>query len=372
MKFECKTLKFSNNAERSVIFLLILYLFYYVYRYVFKYNSSLTSSTYSDTPIWLQSLKFFILFFLISYIFSFSKIKIGYSGKIRLTRFFFLLFILQILLFGIYTTSFNLICFSIILIPCFLLWSCRITYFSLERVLSFFWYFSVLYELIQVILYLVYGRLPALAHPYKGWLNVRFGGPLDDPNSFAIILSFYFFYHLLKYKGLSRFLFTLVSSMMLALTLSLTGIFSIIGTFFFVCCIRYYDRSLINSCFMCLIIFMLIFAIILIPNLEYFEKLIIDFLLVKQKSINGHFDSWDLNKIPLCSYFGMCPNDVGGEIGFLRLLSIGGIPSVIFFTYLFVKSVSNLTRKIKYSNFSQYPFFCGLYRISCFFFYCKF
>lgn len=235
--------KFSNKAERSAVFLLVLYLFYYVYRYIFKYSSSLTSSTYKDTPLWIQSLKYLILSVLIVYIFSFSINKCNFTGRFRLNRFLLLLLIIQFLLLGSFGNFYFLLFFSLVLIPVYLLWSFPINYFSIERVLSFFWYFSVLYEVIQIALYLMYGRLPALAHPYGGWLNVRFGGPLDDPNSFAIILSYYFFYHLLKYKGITRFFLITISSMMLFFTLSLTGIFSIIIATVIVCSVRYYDRK---------------------------------------------------------------------------------------------------------------------------------
>ena len=86
---------------------------------------------------------------------------------------------------------------------------------------------------------------------------------------------------------------------------------------------------------------------------------------MKQGSVQGHMEGWSFNDISLLNYIGICPRDIGGEIGFLRLVSIGGIPSFFLFIVLIISSIKNLNKKIKYNNPNLYPLFVGCMAYIC-------
>lgn len=224
----------------EVIFLFYLYVsqVYYGYRYIFQYGSESTSGTYSDTPMPFQVAKYVVtaILFAGSFVILLAKNRV----KVRLTysnRSFL------VLLGGFvgYSLAINLTMISeensggdpAFLKAFFFLPLLALLPFHYQGreslksyvgvVVGFGLVYHSIYTIAQVLCYLLFGRLPALA--FIGGL-VRFGGGWDDPNGFGTFLAL----PLLMFLG-SRFatgakryfgIFVVVA--LLGLTTSVTGI----------------------------------------------------------------------------------------------------------------------------------------------------
>lgn len=63
---------------------------------------------------------------------------------------------------------------------------------AIDRIFSFFLHFSILYECVQIALYFLVGRLPALGYDTGVLTDVRFGGPWMRPMNLPCCLLFFF------------------------------------------------------------------------------------------------------------------------------------------------------------------------------------
>ena len=141
---------------------------------------------------------------------------------------------------------------------------------NLERCIYFMTYFITLSNLIVIISYLFFRRLPALA--YDGAL-VRFAGFLDDPNGVGMLCSFlsiYLFYN-------KKYLLFFIISLNLLLTISFS---SYIIFFIFIIII-----SIGNNSFKLLLLILILFgALFGFFNIDYL------YYIYEQKSgsINVH------------------------------------------------------------------------------------
>ena len=204
--------------------LLFLFLFYYSYRYALKMNSSGTSPTYSDTPLYVQLGKYLIFFFLILFIILnnfYKRIKFKFDKFTFVLIFTFLYSIYSFLI----TKNTNVLFYGLIILPIIIIkiFDLKINFLKIDSLVNIFIWFTIFYEFIQIFLYFKSGRLPALAYATGKITDVRFGGPWDDPNGFAIMLCFMIPYSFLYYNGKKKYLISTTLFLFLILTWSLTG-----------------------------------------------------------------------------------------------------------------------------------------------------
>lgn len=223
--------------------------FYYVYRYIFKYNGSNTSPTYYDTPVALQIFKYCVafLFFLIGIFFLFKfKVKI----EVGIFEIVISAMALEFMIKSIYVMEFSVFIkyFTFLVMAYFVMFLCDLDDF-ISKVLAankIVLIYHIIYSGIQVIFYVCFDRLPALAYR-DGY--VRFGGGWDDPNSFGIYLCLPIVFLLCSYmeeaKTLKKFMFIFLCIILEIMTLSLTGYCGLFISLFFVV-LRY--RKKFNWC----------------------------------------------------------------------------------------------------------------------------
>ena len=324
-----------KRIRKDILFyaLLCLYLFYYSYRYVFRYNFTGTSPTYSDTPILFQITKYLILFFFILCLFTVIKARIflKYNNRYLSTALF--IFIVQFLLFGIICNNSEPISIALLCVPCLFFLSNKqvISLEIVEKIFIVFWWYSTIYEGIQIVLYFTIGRLPALAYATGRITDVRFGGAWDDPNGYALLMIFYIFYFLFKYPYKKMILYVVVSSVMLLLTWSGTGYISFILTSILLVLINVNDKKLISKySYFTLLSFILLAVILALYHSSIYDA-IKYFFLHKQESIGQHGESWNMSKLSVLTFLGVKPDFIGGEVGFIRIVSIGGVPALVLF-----------------------------------------
>lgn len=232
-----------RNRPRSLesIFLAFLSVsqVYYGYRWLLKYDSTSTSPTYADTPMAFQVVKYVlaVVFFGAS-----LAVIVASGGRSRRVDNSVLFFLMLVCGFVAYSFALGLTFLSgndasigdilvfrgffffpmIALLPFHYAGEASLKRY-LGIVLSFGCVYHVLYSAIQIVAYLGFGRLPALA--YEGGL-VRFGGGWDDPNSFGGFLSLPLLFILSDafFRSSTRFLLAVVLLTLLGLTVSLAGI----------------------------------------------------------------------------------------------------------------------------------------------------
>jgi hypothetical protein len=178
--------------------ILVLNAFYYSFRYPLQYNSAMTSLAYENTPTVLRAADDVALLLLL---FAIVLLKIGH-GRLLLNR------------RHITAAGAILVCFSGVLIgfgakaiptvkgvAIYSLLLAVTSAADLRYMVSFvfrhllkFYVLLLLVNAIQITLYLVIHRPPALAWSTSRdqilTQNVRFGSLWDDPNSFGLFLAF--------------------------------------------------------------------------------------------------------------------------------------------------------------------------------------
>ncbi len=357
------------NKELIYFMFLILYLFYYSYRYIFKYNSTGTSSTYSNTPAVFQYGKFaFMALFLL--LLAKNAKKIFWTKRTKIVFYSIIYLIISGTILGLFLKNTDHLKFVIMLVP--VLFFCdqaQISDEKFERIMDIYFLFCVIYEGVQIFLYIATGRLPALAYPTGKITDVRFGGAIDDPNGFGLILCYYIPYYFLKDKGIKRIIMLSIAGIMLILSWSVTAVFAVVLSGIILTVLCYWDRILKNNVKM-LILFMIFLGILImavfgpkiIQTMQYF-------ISNKQGSIQGHQDSWNFSKVNILTFFGLNASNIFSEVGMLRLFYNGGIPTLITFCYLGIYSINLLLAKAKsMPSLSQRAFYYGLctYQISFF------
>jgi hypothetical protein len=213
----------NKVPERSFWVGLLISTAYLSYRYPLQINSSTTSPVYSDTPVSFQVGKFALIFLTccVSVPFLFRKRFNRLQAGIVLLTVIVFSFPLFKLLAGFESRylelSFWPLAALVLVIPLK-----SIDLQSVDKYLKVVFFFAIISDVIEVSLFLLFGRLPAL-----GWsksLAVRFGGFLDDPNGFAAILFLLMGWSFYRFRGKTRFFMQIVLVICLLLTQSLTAI----------------------------------------------------------------------------------------------------------------------------------------------------
>ena len=213
----------NKVPERSFWVGLLISTVYLSYRYPLQINSSTTSEVYSDTPFSLQVGKFALIFLTccMSAPFLFWKRFNRLQAGILLLTVIVFTFPLVKLLGGFESrypeVSFWPLAALVLVIP---LKGTDLQ--ALDKYLKALFFFAVISDLIEVGLFLLFGRLPALG--WTGSLSVRFGGFLDDPNGFAAILYLLMGWVFYRFSGKVRFFMESALVICLLLTQSLTAL----------------------------------------------------------------------------------------------------------------------------------------------------
>ncbi|MGA5654618.1 hypothetical protein [Rahnella contaminans] len=228
---------------KLVSFYLFTVLYYNFYRYIFRINNARTSPTYSDTPLWLSSGKYLIIFAtfgLMAFILAMYKYKYKvkhYSGDrvVHHDRKNDAIYIVLSMLFCLYALSvtvlsrdayaFEAVCFFPVMIFMILGRYDREKFFNkIYQILKVSAWVFLFYDIIQYLLFYFFNRLPALA--YAGTVSVRFGSLQDDPNGYAFLMSALYFIGM-SYRGYKKTLFYVLYAANLLLTISFTGMASV-------------------------------------------------------------------------------------------------------------------------------------------------
>ncbi|SPB15364.1 hypothetical protein NOV72_02590 [Caballeronia novacaledonica] len=164
----------------------IVALLYSSYRYPLQINSAQTSPTYSDTPPLLQAAKYLILVVacvVIAFVAGGLHIPRRRLGFIAV----YLMLLTWPIAHFVFDSDAKHLALPIVAgVAFFISLSVRgVTLKAIDAFMKFTLYFSLVVNLIQMILFYSIGRLPALA--YEDTLAVRFGSFLDDPNGFAAL-----------------------------------------------------------------------------------------------------------------------------------------------------------------------------------------
>ena len=357
-----KNSRINKILNNLFLFSFALFLFYYSYRYIFKYNSTTTSPSYSDTPVSFQVAKYILivlgcLFTLMLLIIKNHRIKINPL----------LLIYYLVLLYDFAITKSSIVIVSISILTVFI-----IIYFSnaiinidkLKLLIDFFIIFSIIYEAIQIILFVFTGRLPALAYATGVISDVRFGGPWDDPNGFGIILSFLIPYVYLTKTGSKRNILVCILLCMLVLTWSFTAYFCFGVVFVIWLYTRYKNKMyFLGLCALTLVLLVLVLCT------SHGRTLINN----KIGSITDHFNSYNLENFSIANLLGITPQNKATESGYISLLYSGGILSIGLFAYISAIGIKGICKLLKNNqnteNIGIYKamlLFCIIYLIGMF------
>lgn len=323
----------KNATTHYVCAALILFLYYYIYRYVLQYNSDDTSPTYSNTPVPFQLAKYLLLILLLAAFFVFVLLhfrKDARSGALFMAA--GLLIVQNVYIFFVSGDSDAVtMCCCLFLSLLIGLSSEETELGAIDRIFSFFLHFSILYECVQIALYFLVGRLPALGYDTGNLTDVRFGGPWDAPNEFALLLAFLLPYAALKYKGWRRALYVAILIVMLILSWSLTGIATILLIAVVVGLKELFLRSknALHTLTACAAGLCALGAFGLV--LYFNSSAIHDFVASKMGSIQGHLDGWDLSGLSVWNLLGLYPDMEFSEVGLIVLLRRGGVLQVLLF-----------------------------------------
>ena len=343
-----KKYRLNKNQKLFLIeyFFLNIYLWY---RYAFRYNSTLTSPTYYDTPtIWKAGKYIIIITFLGLYVvFNGFRIKMPYK------KLAFLLMTASVIAFvkAIVVKDIDFFAKWVLVIwAAYPMLTIRMTddfqvgFLQINKVIFIF---HVVYSAVQCGLYILQGRLPALA--YRGGM-VRFGGGYDDPNAFAIYLMLpiaFVLYNIIKEHGKTKdYLLLAICMILLVMTISFAGFFAlgIVGILF----LKKYGKKRRMFYLVCLALVCVVIGVVT------FKDEIITIMGNKQDSASQHFEMLipQIQDEAVDAYVFGTRKDYFSENFYNQVLNLFGI--VFFFLYIsfkiwIVKMTYSISKINKYS-----------------------
>ena len=355
----------SKEQRKNLYFslMLILFLFYYSYRYILQVNDNITSAyVYTDTPEILKWIKY-ILFAILLLLSFLNDRKIHLERENWIIKLPMLFLFVQCTIYGIMIRNQPILTFAIMLIPMFLYPTENQIpkQESTEKILDVFWYYTTIYEFIQIILYYTIERVPALAFPHYGSLMaIRYGGAMDDPNGYATVLIFFIFWFLMQKTSVKSMIRLVITLFMLVFTWSGTGYLALIVTAILFFLMRIKDKAVIKK----YLIFAGIAVILILGCFIYDSQMIPSIFqyIIRGKggSMEMHFKSWDVSMLDAKTWLGIHPVCLTyGEVGYIRLLEIGGIPSVIAFLIMSVGGLFRMSHRINDIDDKQKPMLYG-------------
>jgi hypothetical protein len=262
---------------------------YQSYRYPLQINSSLTSPTYTDTPFWLQAGKFLLccplLFFAATYCIRKPLARMQWLVT-SLVLFLFVFGFLKAISGGgpSYLEPTFWMASSVLLV-----WAVDIIHLEeIERYLRFLLLFGLSSTFIQVLLLVLFGRLPALA--YEGTISIRFGAFLDDPNGYSAILFLLMGWSYGRYRGRKRAFWVGSILLMFLLAQSWTALI-FLGLVCFVWGVAHIPRTPLKVLVICMVVCIAV-SISLRNAPDTVVSAFNTILEAKQRSAEGHAFPW--------------------------------------------------------------------------------
>jgi len=197
------TLKLSAVPDKLFWVSLIFCTVFVSYRYPLQLGTSDTSPTYSDTPANIQAAKFVAVLSL-SILSSWWALNTPIKTKRLPLLVLIILLQCAVLAKALYAFDVRFIDQTFWPLAALVLGLGvrEVNTKSLEVFMKFLLVFSLTSDAIEVLLFLVAGRLPAQGYPNS--IVVRFGAWLDSPNDFACILFLLMGWALVRYRGFKR------------------------------------------------------------------------------------------------------------------------------------------------------------------------
>ncbi len=283
-------LKKEKSYQNLSLIIFLIFNVYYWYRYIFKYNSEGTSPTYSNTPVYFQLGKYALA---VGFIVVLLLLFLIYNTKLKFGGFEFVLFCGFILVAfkSVLMGSFDfLIKNFIFIIPAYVVTfieddEYKKRFFKIFKIVLLY---HLIYSFLQIGLYVVKGRLPALG--YEGGL-VRFGGGWDDPNAFGLFLVIpisYLFIMLMKTGERPRvkFLYLVMFGICLVLeilTFSFAGYLAL-GVCAIAMFVKYFSRAK-------LWVILFVFLVLAMTVVLFYMDLVLEVLSQKGGSASQHLDA---------------------------------------------------------------------------------
>ena len=337
----------SRASTRFVLCLLLLGLYYYCYRYILQYNSVSTSPTYSDTPQIYKLTKYILLFVIYLYfvIIKSPFIRNRHSRRETLTYYLCVIFNVLIVLSCCLSHDYlrTVQTLSLTILPIFF-YHFNFRIIKYQKILTFllvFYLFAILYEMMQLVLFEFWGRLPALA--YKGTTSIRFGGPWDDPNGWGVALSFFIpfsYFYTRKY----RFVMVVIGLVMLLLTQSLTAIGAFVASVLFA---TYLRNTGSRVKYVLLLLLAIWLCVLLIPSLSD-HSFLHDFFRTKQRSISDHMNSTLIfGELEWYNYIVGNDQPYTFESDIANMIGRGGLLLLGVYLALIIKNITDLLGLIK-------------------------
>ena len=282
-------MKVVQKINESRVFWLgvILCTVYNSYRYPLQINTA--TPTYSDTPFMLQAGKFLLAcpLLVIAAVRCFRK-----TGSIRhwLIALGVLFLSSYALLKGVGDNNPKYLDLSFwMLFALISVWAIdEISVSTIDRYLRYLLIYALGTVLLQVVLFIVFGRLPALA--FEGSYSIRFGGFLDDPNGFAAILFLLMGWSYARFRGWTRFLIIASIIVSMLLTQSWTALGFLIVVFLFWALAGIPKHPVLAIAMICTSALLVIFVIY--PVAHSLRDIAEEVLTQKQGSIEGHGFPW--------------------------------------------------------------------------------
>lgn len=213
----------DGRESRLFWFGLILCTLYQSYRYPLQINSTGTSPTYSDTPPLLNAGKYILAFplFAVATVRCLRKRAMPSHWLLVLATLFLSSYPLTKLLGDSEAKYIDLSFWTVFSLV--LAWAVDfVSVRAIDRYLRYLLICALGSTVIEVFLFIAFGRLPALA--FEGTYFIRFGGFLDDPNGFAAILFLIMGWAYGRFRGRTRFFILASIVICLILTQSWTGL----------------------------------------------------------------------------------------------------------------------------------------------------
>jgi hypothetical protein len=359
----------AKPLTNYMLALFLLALYYLWYRYPFQINSSVTSPTYTDTPVSLQVAKYLLCFAIVG---AYTAMALS-ATRMRLPRYGIgpwmavvmgtFLVALAAVVTVITADLANLWCFVFLFafVPLMLFPdSFRFSLVSIERCLRWFVYITTAAFIVQLALFLTVGRLPALS--FEGSVFIRFGGLWDDPNGFAVFLSFllpFVFFSDISRPG--KVLLITVNLVSLLATQSFTGIFAfaaslvIVPICLFVRPVAVQQARRLFKLYLWLALAVVLgLCVLMYMHLEFDLDLIgaaTEYLEEKQGSLEGHKESLDaLLNADALNIMGLAPTGFWGESGYVGVLLNYGAGALLVYALLFVAIFGRSIRVLRASH----------------------
>ncbi|MGC8774379.1 MAG: hypothetical protein ACP5R6_03840 [Chlorobaculum sp.] len=286
----------------------------------------------------MQVGKYFLMFALL-FLWLFRLRLCGYGVKLGVVAVLFLCFYIMILLYSAIVSTYagNINHFE-----SFFLFLLGIPYLIvggkgfdkvLVNIVDWFIVINAAFFLVEWLLFLISGRLPALA--VKDSFNVRFGGLWDDPNGMGIFMSFILPYIYFRGRGWFMVVLFFINFIALLTTQSMTAIAMFFVGVFLLQIVIYLSKGVSERFFsfgLTVAFSFVAFFVFLLLFIYGHYSIFVRYMAFKQvSSIGGHLNSLSILKnISFGAFLGFMPSGYFGESGYVNIVVNFGLFVLLF------------------------------------------